>query len=404
MPSRRALLSSVGAASVALAGCAASATQRVTGRWPQFGRTAANGGTTTARGPVETVRERWTADLKLPLRKTPVVAGGRVFVGGLDRFVAFDAATGEADWRVPIPESQRFNDRAAAVGDGTVVAGFDGALRAFDAATGEEVWTTYPGDGIGAPTLRDGTLYVPVAETGRVEARSLADGSRTWRTRVGEWIPGPVALAGDTVVAAGAGRDTSPGTLHGLDAATGATRWALDLAPEPADDDSVDGDPTGVSVGDGRAYVGLDDGSVWTVRVRDGERVWRFDPGTTITDEAYGDPDPRQPPVRAPPAVGDGRVYVPHGDARLYALDAATGEQAWSFWAWNHLPAQPSVGDGAVYVGCEDSFVYALDPATGERLWEFSTQRYVESAPSVVDGHLFVASADEHVYALGGGR
>lgn len=402
MPSRRALLSSVGAASVALTGCTASATQRVTGRWPQFGRTAANSGTTRARGPVETVQEQWAANLELPLEQTPVVAGGRVFVGGLDRFVALNAATGTEDWRVAIPEDQRFNDSAAAVGDGTVVAGFGDILHAYDTATGDERWTKRPGDGIRAPTLHDGTLYLAVAETGHVEARSLVDGSRAWRTRVGEWIPGPAALAGDTVVAAGALERA--GVLYGLDAATGEERWTLDLVPESAGDDSVEGTPTGVSVAAGRAYVGLDDGSVWAVRVRDGERVWRFDPGTTITHEGFGDSEPRQPAVGAPPAVGDGRVYVAHGDGRLYALDAASGEVDWSFWAWNRLVAQPSVGDSAVYVGCEDSFVYALDPASGDRLWEFSTGRRVESAPAVVDGHLFVSSADERVYALGGER
>ncbi|WP_255151501.1 PQQ-binding-like beta-propeller repeat protein [Halorarius halobius] len=404
MPSRRRMLSAVGAAGVAaLAGCSAGASQRVTGAWPQYGRTATNASATDARGPVEDVALQWDASLGLPLDQSPVVAGGRVFLGGLDRFVAFDAASGDEDWRVDIPEDQRFNDSAAAVGDGTVVAGFGGVLRAFDAATGDEQWTERPGDGISAPTLRDGILYYGVAETGSVEARALADGSRAWRTEVGEWLPGPVALAGDTVVVAAA-RDDDPGVLRGLDAASGEERWQYDLDPEATDDESVEGDPSGVSAGGGRAYVGLDDGSVHAVRLADGERAWRFDPGTTVTYEGFGgDAEPRQPAVDAPPAVGDGTVYVAHGDGRLYAVDAGTGEADWSFWGWNAMPGQPAVGEDAVYVGCADSFLYALDPIEGERRWEFSTRRAIRAAPAVVDGHVFVTSADERLYALGGG-
>lgn len=408
MPTRRTRPAGPGSTHAAAAGRTtstarrASTAGRVTGAWPQFGRTATNAGATAARGPVETVEERWRANLKVPLEKTPVVADGRVFVGGLDRFVAFDAATGATEWRVSIPEGRRFNDAAAAVGDGTVAVGFGDALYAFDVATGDRRWKERPGDRIAAPTLLDGTLFVAVVETGRIEARSLADGSREWAATVGEWVTGPPAVTGDTLVATGGFRREVP-VLRGLDAATGDERWGLELAPEAGDDDSVDGEPTGVSVGDGRAYVGLDDGSVHAVRVRDGEPVWRFDPGTTVTLEWPGEDVPRQPPVRAPPAVGDGRVYVAHGDGHLYAVDAEAGEADWDFWAWNELQAQPSVGDGAVYVGCDDSFVYALDPASGERLWEFSTGRHVQAAPAVVDGHVYAASGDEHVHALWGG-
>jgi outer membrane protein assembly factor BamB len=158
-----------------------------------------------------------------------------------------------------------------------------------------------------------------------------------------------------------------------------------------------------VSAAEGRAYVGLDDGSVHAVRVRDGEPVWRFDPGTTLTTDLYGDAREYQPRVAAPPAVGDDRVYVAHGDGHLYALDTA-GDVQWSFWAWNALDTQPAVADGAVYAGCVDTFLYALDPASGERLWEFATEARVEGAPAVVDGHVFVASSDGRLYALGGER
>ena len=106
------------------------------------------------------------------------------------------------------------------------------------------------------------------------------------------------------------------------------------------------------------------------------------------------------------PAVVGGVVYI-GGNDNLYALNAATGAQLWSFnIGGTPLQARtfssPAVVNGVVYIGSEDAFnIYALNAATGAQLWSFTTGSQVESSPTVVNGVLYVGSNDHNVYALG---
>ena len=66
------------------------------------------------------------------------------------------------------------------------------------------------------------------------------------------------------------------------------------------------------------------------------------------------------------PAVADGVVYVGSGNNNVYALDAATGAQAWSFPTGAPVTfSSPAVADGVVYVGSNDGKVYSFTLAGG---------------------------------------
>lgn len=390
--------------------------ETVTGTWPEYGHGPTNAGRTSARGPVGHPGERWHAEAGIPVRKTPTVADGRLFVGGLDEMLALDAATGERVWSVPLERRSRFNEAAAAVRDGTVYVPFSETLYAFDASDGTERWSRTLADEQRPPTVVDDTVYALAGDGGTLHALDREDGTERWRRSVGQFASGAPAVGDGTVVAPGwsreAARDESAesgeetsgrsetAALVALDADDGAERWRYDLTVTGEREVRFES----VALGGGRVYAGSHDGGVHAVDVSTGERVWRFDPETTAPvprEQLYDDRDPRPARVWAGLAVADGTVYVPHGDGRLYALEAATGQVRWSFRSWGRFSAAPSVGERAVYVASEDTFVYALDPETGERLWEFSLPERVDgSAPAVVDGHLFVGCADRRVYAL----
>lgn len=105
-------------------------------------------------------------------------------------------------------------------------------------------------------------------------------------------------------------------------------------------------------------------------------------------------------PIEGDPAVADGVVYIGSSDSKVYALDAATGAERWSYQTANIVRSSPAVADGVVYVGSKDFTVYALDATTGEKRWATKTGGVIESDPAVAGGVVYVGSNDSTVYAL----
>jgi len=113
-------------------------------------------------------------------------------------------------------------------------------------------------------------------------------------------------------------------------------------------------------------------------------------------------------------------LFVKPYDSAMFAVNATTGAQKWSFVAgtgrndghtWVSSPVVSPDGM-TVYMGSFDDQVYAFDSTTGEnkwefstgveKKWEFSTAGDVRSSPVLsTDGAtLFVGSDDNRVYAL----
>ena len=76
-------------------------------------------------------------------------------------------------------------------------------------------------------------------------------------------------------------------------------------------------------------------------------------------------------PLSSPVAAG-GLVLVAAIDAHtVHALDAATGEPAWSFTAGGRVDSPPTVHAGRVLFGSADGWVYCLRAADGQLAWRF---------------------------------
>ncbi|MFO8013756.1 MAG: PQQ-binding-like beta-propeller repeat protein [Phycisphaerae bacterium] len=72
------------------------------------------------------------------------------------------------------------------------------------------------------------------------------------------------------------------------------------------------------------------------------------------------------------PVVAGGKVYVAETDAHtVHALDAATGEPAWSFTAGGRVDSPPTLWRGRVLFGSADGHVYCVRAADGELAWRF---------------------------------
>jgi hypothetical protein len=105
-------------------------------------------------------------------------------------------------------------------------------------------------------------------------------------------------------------------------------------------------------------------------------------PGGAPTQEASsGAPTQEASMFRANPARTG--VFPSNGPTRL-------NELAWKFKIGGWVNPSPAVVDGVVYVGSDDGRLYALDAATGQEKWSFKTYGEVYSSPAVAGGMVYV--------------
>ncbi len=69
--------------------------------------------------------------------------------------------------------------------------------------------------------------------------------------------------------------------------------------------------------------------------------------------------------------IAGGMVYFgSSADDKIYALDAATGRERWSFFTGGPVRLAPTVTDGLVYAGSDDGTVYCLRATDGQLVWK----------------------------------
>jgi outer membrane protein assembly factor BamB len=286
-------------------------------------------------------------------------------------------------------------------------AGRGGTLRALDRATGAIVWASSGRTGV---LSAGGGLLVLRRHDGGVEALDPASGESRWRAETGVAGLLPAAVADGRVVVAGQGAaaldadsgralwsaelpaisappvaagallllGAEDGTLHGLDAASGAPLWSYDagsrLAAPPALDDER------------HVLLGTGDRRVVALRAdKRGEERWRFKVGGTVD---------------SPPALFEKRALFAAYDAVLYALGRGNGHLAWRA----PLPSRPLSGPlllgGAALVACQENEIVGFDAHTGKRLGALTTPAPMQTAPLLLEDTLYVGLRDRSLVAL----
>ena len=121
--------------------------------------------------------------------------------------------------------------------------------------------------------------------------------------------------------------------------------------------------------------------------------AWQYDLGTTRVQEAT-------------PVVIDGVMYTSGNLGRVYALDAATGKELWTFTpdvdgqvnryaCCDQANRGVAVHDGKVYVAALDGVLYALDAKTGAADWHVDTvvdhtRAYTSTGAPRIAGNLVI--------------
>lgn len=124
------------------------------------------------------------------------------------------------------------------------------------------------------------------------------------------------------------------------------------------------------------------------------EVAWRYNAGSAVS--------------RRIAAGSDGVVYGISDKGRVFAIDAANGNELWVSDQREHF-SNPVIGkDGILYAGTASKKVYAFDAQTGKVLWKHTNSICARGSESpeipVVgrDGTVFVASDMDRIVALDG--
>jgi len=303
-------------------------------------------------------------------------------------------------------------DNVAIVGDLVLAASNDGVLHALDITSGGERWRYAPGSLVSGPTVYDGSVYVFVNGNDLV---SLGLGGEIgWTTPdVG---PGPTyPTAGDGAVYFG----TADGDLVAVDAVTGDERWRTQV-------DETSGAVHRPAFSDGHVHVASDGGGYVAVDAADGHVMWRFDTGVFATgtavvsdgiayigagspegrlwalDAATGEERWRVDEAYSNPSVADGVAYAGGVGLGVVAHDSGTGARLWTF-PDGGVVRPLAVAEGVVYVPVDTARrLYALDAATGEELWRLDLDGGTDCCVAVANGAAFVGTWSGSLYAIGG--
>jgi len=317
-------------------------------------------------------------------------------------------------------------DSSAAIADGVVyVGGGAGDLLALDLASGELRWkyTTENLIGESSPAVSADTVYIGDLG-GVVHAVGAKDGKARWTFKTGSEIKSsPVIVPGSSGSPGGSDAvliGSYDGHLYSLDARTGKVRWKVltkgQVHATPAVLDGLafvagcDAIFRAIRVSDGREAYQIESGAYTASSpVLDGERayfgtfnnevlaldlkrrsvVWRY----SLTDAQF--------PFYSSAALTGGRVIIGGRDKNVHAIDAKTGEAAWTFATKARVDSSPVVADGRVYVGSSDGRLYVLDAASGQKLSEFDAGAGITTSPAVASGRVVIGAQDGRLYVLG---
>lgn len=132
---------------------------------------------------------------------------------------------------------------------------------------------------------------------------------------------------------------------------------------------------------DGVVYISGSFARVYAYDAGNGEMLWQFDPRVKRDDSLMSSWGVR---VNRGVSVWNGKVYIGTGDCRLIAIDAAKGTKVWETPACDpgqnySITGAPRVANDLVFIGSGGSdygargFVAAFDSETGKEVWRFWT-------------------------------
>ena len=351
------------------------------GDWPQFRGDAEQRGVLPASALPLDLQPVWTYEIgEYGTESTAAIAGGKVFVAGLDGKVsALALATGKELWSYEIEDEIK---SSPLVIDQTVYIGDEyGRMHALNTEDGKPRWIFEAESSItGAANYAPGGCLIFGSYDAMIYCLKPTDGSVVWKAETDGYVHGSPAISNGTVISGGC-----DGMLRLLDAETGAVQRNLEIGSYVA---------SSPAVAAGHAIFGTFDFEVLAVdlaaetlekavlwRYRNAEREFPYYSSAAVTDEL---------------AILGGR------DKSVHAIDLKTGEARWTKSFRGRIDASPIVVGDRVYVADKAGKLLALALADGKTVWEFDTGDAFAASPAIGGGHLVIGTEGGVIYAFTG--
>ena len=162
--------------------------------------------------------------------------------------------------------------------------------------------------------------------------------------------------------------------ISAINTATGDVLWEYDPRVPDDDDEAFGG---GIAYENGVLYVSTGSADVVSLDAETGKERWR--------KRMSG-------PMRAAPAVADGRVFVVTIDNQLFALNGETGERLWSHAGISEIAgllggASPAIAVGTVVVPYSSGEIFSLRVENGRPLWSdnLSSSQRLDALSTLAD-------------------
>ena len=146
------------------------------------------------------------------------------------------------------------------------------------------------------------------------------------------------------------------------------------------------------AVWEGLVYVAGYNGRLYAVNSKEGEVKWQYPPKDELNLK----------PIVGGAVVAQEKVLFGDSDGKVYAVDAASGGEAWRepFETGDKVWSTPAINGDIVYVVSFDKKLYALNIADGSQRWEFETEGAIAATPLVHNNAVYFGSFDRHFYAV----
>lgn len=294
----------------------------------------------------------WKFKTGCSINGTPAVTEGIVCVVSVVGTVyAVDAAGGKELWRYSLGNPwERWVYNSPVVSGGTVYCGVAPYFVALDLKTGEKLWQAQSMgndwiSGRTSPAVDDKNVYVGSNWGNGLFALNRQTGAVVWNKKegFGTTHSSPVVCGGTVYYAA-------DNKLYALEKETGKELWRAELAggwtvSSPAVKDST-------------LVVGSPDGKILAFDAQTGQRLWSYQTKTAIGSFSAYQRGGTQ--VMASPSIAGDKVYIGSNDGNLYILDLKTGEKLWSHDLGAPILSAAAVSGNNVYVTTYDGNIYAF--------------------------------------------